>query len=71
MFVVQESPDGIDIGDVMTPWLEQRGFPLIEVDIIGSQIVATQTRFLDNPAVDRTQPPSKYKLVQILEEWSQ
>jgi len=60
---VQESPDGIDIGDVMTPWLVQRGLPLIEVEIIQSQLVATQTRFLDDQEADRTQPPSKYKLV--------
>ena len=65
---MQESPDGIDIGDVMMPWLEQGGLPLIQVKITGSQIVATQTRFLDNPEVFRIDPPSKYKLVQFLGE---
>ena len=65
---MQVTPDGIDIGDVMMPWLEQRGLPLIEVEIIGSQLVATQTRFLEDPAADRRQPPSKYKLVQFVGE---
>ena len=65
---MQESPDGIDIGDVMMPWLEQGGLPLIDVEIIGSQLVATQTRFLEDPAAYRSQPPSKYKLVQFVGE---
>ena len=68
MLSFQESPDGVDIGDVMRPWFEQMGLPVVDIAFVRSHVQVTQTRFLDNPDADRSQPPAKYKLVTFLSE---
>ena len=52
--------DGYNISAMFDPWVEQMGFPVIDVIEVDGNLLLTQSRFLNDPNIDPESPPSPH-----------
>ena len=45
---------------IMTPWVRQMGLPVVNLELPGPNITATQTRFMNDPEANTSLPESPY-----------
>ena len=56
--------DDLDVKTIMDPWMYQMGLPVVNVtDLNNGSLYVSQSRFLNNPAANFSDPPSEYGLV--------
>ena len=54
----------LDVKTIMDPWMYQMGLPVVNVtDFNNSTLYVSQSRFLNNPSANFSDPPSDYGLV--------
>ena len=54
----------LDIKTIMDPWMYQMGLPVVNItDFNNGALYVSQSRFLNNPAANFSDPPSEYGLV--------
>ena len=53
--------DNYGIARMMDPWVEQMGLPVVNISVPEpGRLLFKQSRFLNDPDADPTQPPSKH-----------
>ena len=57
---LQQVGDGYNIAEMFDPWVEQMGFPVIDVTEDGGDLILRQSRFLNDPNIDPESPPSSH-----------
>ena len=56
--------DDLDVKTIMDPWMYQMGLPVVNItDLNNGSLYVSQSRFLNNPAANFSDPPSEYGLV--------
>lgn len=61
LFLMQQVGSSLDVASTFDPWVEQIGFPVVTVTTgPDTNLVLTQTRFLNDPELDPDQPESPH-----------
>ena len=56
----------LNIKTIMDPWMYQMGLPVVNItDLNNGMLNVSQSRFLNNPAANLSDPPSEYGLVSV------